>query len=470
MHKLFNKSSGSIMLISFFYILLVYLTCSPGLAAAAETVKIFYSEGSGSGEANYVIILKEPAVVTARGYDTDGFSSLELFLNDNDLVSRLYDTPQSVVEETYLIYPTSLPDGKYTISALLADINFASTGKSLHFIIDNILPVADAGVDKEVYTGEEVIFDASVSRDASVFIWDFGDGTIEPCEFPYSVHTYSNPGRYTVTLTVYDDAGNISVDTAGVRVWCEGNIAPSVGPITAPTDPVLVNTEIQASISFTDSDVDDTHTAAWDWGDGTTSEGTVTEINGSGSVCGRHTYTTAGVYTVKVTVTDLSGNAGQSFYNYVVVYDPGAGYVTGGGWINSPAGAHVGNPALTGKANSGFVSKYQKGATVPVGQTQFQFKVANLNFHSDSYDWLVIAGAKAQYKGTGTINGSGNYGFMLTAVDGQVSGGGGKDKFRIKIWDKNNNGAIVYDNQIGESETADPVTALGGGSIVIHKE
>ncbi len=119
----------------------------------------------------------------------------------------------------------------------------------------------------------------------------------------------------------------------------------------------------------------------------------------------------------------------------MVVYDPAAGFVTGGGWINSPAGAYAADPTLTGKANFGFVSKYQKGATVPTGKTEFQFKAGGLNFQSTSYDWLVVAGAKAQYKGTGTVNGVGGYGFMLTAIDGQQPGGGGVDKFRIKIWD-----------------------------------
>ena len=218
----------------------------------------------------------------------------------------------------------------------------------------------------------------------------------------------------------------------------------------------------------TDTDVLDTHTAVWDWGDGTTMPGTVTETNGSGSVSGSHTYASAGVYTVKVTVTDDDGGFGESIFQYVVVYDPDAGFVTGGGWINSPAGAYTPDPMLMGKANFGFVSKYQKGANVPTGQTEFQFKVANLNFHSTSYQWLVIAGAKAQYKGSGTINGSGDYGFMLTAIDGQVNGGGGVDKFRIKIWDKATSD-VIYDNQMGAGDTADPTTAIAGGSIVIHK-
>ncbi|MFN2638359.1 MAG: hypothetical protein ABR585_15230, partial [Gemmatimonadaceae bacterium] len=80
---------------------------------------------------------------------------------------------------------------------------------------------------------------------------------------------------------------------------------------------------------------------------------------------------------------------------------------------------------LTGKTTFGFVSRYQKGASVPSGNTEFEFQTASFKFHSTSYDWLVIAGARAQYKGSGTINGSGDYAFLLTAIDGAVNGGGG---------------------------------------------
>ena len=93
-------------------------------------------------------------------------------------------------------------------------------------------------------------------------------------------------------------------------------------------------------------------------------------------------------------------------YQFVVIYDTSAGFVTGGGWMISPPGAYVGNPALTGKANFGFVSKYQKGANVPTGDTEFQFQAGGFNFKSTVYEWLVISGSKAQYKGSGTVNGS----------------------------------------------------------------
>lgn len=106
---------------------------------------------------------------------------------------------------------------------------------------------------------------------------------------------------------------------------------------------------------------------------------------------------------------------------------------------------------------------------MPTGNTQFKFHAAGMDFHSTSYQWLVIAGAKAKYKGSGQINGAGDYGFMLSAIDGQVSGGGSIDKFRIKIWDKASE-ALVYDNQMDAPEDTDRTTALQGGSIVIHKE
>ncbi len=55
----------------------------------------------------------------------------------------------------------------------------------------------------------------------------------------------------------------------------------------------------------------------------------------------------------------------------------------------------------------------------------------------------------------------------MTAIDGQRPGGGGTDKFRIKIWDRPT-GAIVYDNQVGKDDSGNDATELGGGSIVIH--
>jgi PKD repeat protein len=183
-----------------------------------------------------------------------------------------------------------------------------------------------------------------------------------------------------------------------------------------------------------------------------------------------HIYVGTGLYTVTLKATDDDGGTGQSVHQYVAVYDPDGGFVTGGGWINSPDEAYVPDPSLTGKATFGFVSKYTTGADTPTGNTEFQFKVADLNFHSGDYDWLVIAGAKAMYKGTGTINGEGEYRFMLTAIDGELTPNTDADMFRIRIWvedEATGEETVVYDNH---SDGEDGTQAIGGGSIVIHGE
>jgi hypothetical protein len=143
---------------------------------------------------------------------------------------------------------------------------------------------------------------------------------------------------------------------------------------------------------------------------------------------------------VKLVVTDASlasgtattyGNTGMP--EFVVIYDPSAGFVTGGGWINSPAGSMPASPTLTGKASFGFNAQYHKGQTVPDGQTQFQFQTGNLDFHSTSYQWLLVSGPMAQYKGTGTINGRPIT--VHTDRADEFGGGNTADGFRLKILD-----------------------------------
>jgi len=168
----------------------------------------------------------------------------------------------------------------------------------------------------------------------------------------------------------------------------------------------------------------------------------------------------AGIYDLCVRGTDVANNTGVEECMMLVVYDPDGGFVTGGGWIDSPEGAYQPDPSLTGKATFGFVSKYKKGANVPTGNTEFQFKAGDLNFHSTSYDWLVVTGSNyARYKGTGTINGAGEYKFMIWAGDG--TGSDGADTFRIKIWqEEDDTEHVVYDNGMDQ--------AIGGGNIVVH--
>jgi hypothetical protein len=276
-----------------------------------------------------------------------------------------------------------------------------------------------------------------------------------------------DPVSKSITFTVTASTSPNLADLHGL-IFGVSHAHPDVGSIsTNPLSPIAIGTPISLSASYTCPLGADgaPYLFSVDWDDQTPRS--TSDAIGSGSITLNHTYSSAGVYMPKVTVSDKLGVPGRSVFQYVVVYDPSAGFATGGGWINSPAGAYVPNPSLAGKATFGFESKYQNGANLPTGITEFQFHAASMNFSSTSYEWLVVAGTKAQYKGFGTINGAGNYRFMLTAIDGQINGKDNADKFRIKIWA--NNGGLVYDNQMNSPDTDDPTTVIGGGNIIIHK-
>ena len=280
-------------------------------------------------------------------------------------------------------------------------------------------------------------------------------------------------GTHTLTATATDNAGRTATATRTYTIVASApvpppaeNTAPTV-TVTSPAEGTLFKLGDTIGIAANYTDAGSGHTCTIT-SDGATVASTVTSGSGGGTCTGNTKPSAAGVYNVVVEVTDAGGLKGKGT-TYFVVYDPNAGFVTGGGWINSPAGAYSADPKLSGRANFGFVSKYQKGATAPTGQTEFHFQAAGFKFTSTSYEWLVVSGAKAQYKGAGTVNGQSGYQFLLTVTDGQVAGGGGTDKFRIKITGPN---GVVYDNVPGagdDPKTFDP-QAIGGGSIVIHSK
>jgi len=92
-------------------------------------------------------------------------------------------------------------------------------------------PVANIGQDKLVVEGKVVSFDAGGSSDNVDIVsyeWDFGDETTETGLTV--THTYTEPGNYTVTLTVKDAAGNSHTDSITVTVQkdTDGDGAPDV--------------------------------------------------------------------------------------------------------------------------------------------------------------------------------------------------------------------------------------------------
>jgi uncharacterized repeat protein (TIGR01451 family) len=280
--------------------------------------------------------------------------------------------------------------------------------------------------------------------------WDIGD-VAQGVSASVSLVVEVNSGQGTTIINY----ATISSDlTSPATVQENTDICANQPPVADPNGPYLgaAGTPIVFDGNGSTDPDGDPLTYDWDWDDTTSSP--------NAGATPSHTYGAAGIYEVCLTVTD-PGLLSDTACTIAVVYDPSAGFVTGGGWIDSPAGAYAPDTLLEGRANFGFVSKYKKGADTPTGQTEFQFQAGDLNFHSDSYEWLVVTGSDyARYKGNGAINGEGDYKFMLWAGDG--TGTDGADTFRIKIWaeDDAGNETVIYDNGMDQD--------IGGGSIVVH--
>jgi len=160
----------------------------------------------------------------------------------------------------------------------------------------NAAPVPAIGVDRRVSVGQTVTFDGSASHDPDGHIvshvWDFGDGA--GSKDARATHSYSNPGVYTVTLTVEDETG-IANSRQSRTVTIHVNAPPSVA---AGTDRHLAIGDLITFDASGSTDPDGALIAyRWDFGDG----------NGATIERPVHAYTKAGTYIVKLTVEDDSG-------------------------------------------------------------------------------------------------------------------------------------------------------------------
>ncbi len=159
-------------------------------------------------------------------------------------------------------------------------------------------PVADAGGNREVCSGEPILFDASGSVDPDggllLYDWDFGDGSVSDLINP--TKTYERPGVYPVTLQVRDETGTAhgsDMDRIAALVR-EGPIADAGPDLT-----VCANQDLRFDGSGS-TDADGAVNAfAWTFGDGATASGERPA----------HSFARPGSYTVTLTITgDAQGS------------------------------------------------------------------------------------------------------------------------------------------------------------------
>lgn len=119
--------------------------------------------------------------------------------------------------------------------------------------------------------------------------WDFGDGNTSDIETP--MHTYNDPGNYSVSLTVTDFNGCSSTETKSNYITVIGPNVDFGGDILQGCNTLNVN--------FTDFTIAGAPIISWYWdfGDG----------NNSTSINPTNNFVTSGDFDVSLTVTDIDG-------------------------------------------------------------------------------------------------------------------------------------------------------------------
>jgi len=185
-------------------------------------------------------------------------------------------------------------NGNYLVLLTVTDRNGDSDSTSVSITVNDTGPSAafsltSSGTDEPVNI---TLTNLSESHDGiTSYLWDFGDNHTSTEENP--LHTYTQNGTYTVSLTVQEDDDNSDTVTETITI---DDTTPEAD---FAANPVYGNEPL--GISFTDlSNAYDGITAwHWNFGDGQTG----TDQNPY------HTYDQDGAYTVTLTVTDNDGSA-----------------------------------------------------------------------------------------------------------------------------------------------------------------
>ncbi|HRD26003.1 MAG TPA: PKD domain-containing protein [Methanoculleus sp.] len=164
-------------------------------------------------------------------------------------------------------------------------------------------PVADFSATPTTGTAPLTVQFTDASTNApTAWSWNFGDGGTSDQQHPS--HTYNEPGTYTVSLTATNAGGSDTKTKTGHITVTAPILPPVAGFWASPTTGTAPLT-----VQFTDASTNAPTGYFWTFGDGRTS------IAQSPS----HTYSTAGTYTVALTVTNAGGSDTETKNGYITV-------------------------------------------------------------------------------------------------------------------------------------------------------
>ncbi len=261
--------------------------------AGTYNVKLIAINSNGCKDSitTIVTVFEKPIAAFALNNSSTCSSSLSFAPTNNSTgVGNSYVWYFGDGTTSILINPTKTYStiGTYSVKLVVTNGNGCkdSTEKNISF---STAPVANYSINSSVQCGNNNLFAFSnLSTGSSSYFWDFGDGITSTVANPSK--SYSNSGTYTVKL--------VATSINGCKDSISNTVSIAVGPIAQFAYPGLgTNNCINVlNIPFTNNSTNG-NSYYWDFGDGSTS----TLINPT------KTYTTYGVYIVKLVVTSLNG-------------------------------------------------------------------------------------------------------------------------------------------------------------------
>jgi hypothetical protein len=193
----------------------------------------------------------------------------------------------------------SLGDGDIQLTAL--------TSRASDWTVGFATVRADAGGPYLVDEGSSLTLDGTRSSNPTggplSYRWA-PDSLLRAPTSSTPIFTAVDDGEFRVALTITAGSpGPDDTDTATVLVR---NVPPEVSAIVEPARR-RAREAATYTARFSDAGVADTHTVVWEWGDGTTSVGTIASVKKATAASGTHTYAAKGRYTIKLTITDDDG-------------------------------------------------------------------------------------------------------------------------------------------------------------------
>ena len=152
-----------------------------------------------------------------------------------------------------------------------------------------------------------ITFTDQSAGNPSSWLWEFGDGTVSEEANP--VHIYEKAGVFDVTLTVSNAEGENQKREAKY-ITVTGAIPPPAAMFEARP----ISGSVPLTVQFTDISIGPPTAWFWEFGDGSTS----TERSP------RHTYTTEGVYSVRLWIENQGGSNSVIRENYIAVSAQGS--------------------------------------------------------------------------------------------------------------------------------------------------